>query len=62
MSFPVAEHATREQQMEVASAIFERVKQMYDALDARGRRGVMKALREGVQPDAPREVATPDAR
>jgi 1-acyl-sn-glycerol-3-phosphate acyltransferase len=48
ISFPVVEHPTREQQMEVAGQVFDRVRAMYTALEEKGRRGVIKALREGI--------------
>jgi 1-acyl-sn-glycerol-3-phosphate acyltransferase len=38
----------REQQLEVATQIMEKVREMYDALEANGRRGVIKARREGI--------------
>ena len=49
MRFDVVAHPSREQQLEVATQIFERVHEMYDRLDAHGRRGVIKALREGIE-------------
>jgi 1-acyl-sn-glycerol-3-phosphate acyltransferase len=48
MSFDVVPEPTREQQIEVATRIFERVRDMYERLEAQGRRGVIKALREGI--------------
>ena len=48
MSFGVVEQPSREQQMEVAEQIFDRVREMYTALEETGRRGVIKALREGI--------------
>ena len=48
MTFDVVAEPTREQQMEVATQVFERVREMYDRLEAQGRRGVIKALREGI--------------
>jgi hypothetical protein len=39
---------TRDQQIDVAKEIFGHVREMYDTLDAKGRRGVIKALREGI--------------
>jgi 1-acyl-sn-glycerol-3-phosphate acyltransferase len=47
IEFPVVESPTREQQLEAAHRIFEPVKEMYAALDAQGRSGVIKSLREG---------------
>ena len=49
MTFDVAAEPTREQQLEVATQIFARVREMYDRLDAHGRRGVIKALKEGIE-------------
>ena len=45
ITYQQVEHPTREQAQEVANEVFERVKAMYDALDAQGRRGVLAALR-----------------
>lgn len=39
---------TREQQMEASKRIFDRTREMYVGLEEKGRRGVAKALREGV--------------
>ena len=44
---PVAE-PSREQQLAAATQIFDRVREMYVALDQKGRRGVARALRDGV--------------
>jgi 1-acyl-sn-glycerol-3-phosphate acyltransferase len=46
--FDVVPSPTREQQIAVATQVFEHVREMYDALEAKGRRGVIKALREGI--------------
>ena len=63
MTFGVVEHPTREQQLEVASQVFDRVRAMYTALDEQGRRGVIKALREGIAPGSPGDAsARPHAR
>ena len=45
LSFPVVESPDREQQLEAASTIFERVKAMYGALEERGRASVARSLR-----------------
>jgi 1-acyl-sn-glycerol-3-phosphate acyltransferase len=37
LSFPVEREATRERQLEVAAAVFERVRQMYAAIDSDAR-------------------------
>jgi 1-acyl-sn-glycerol-3-phosphate acyltransferase len=47
LRFEAVEHPTREEQLEAAQAIFDRVKAMYEPLDAKGRRGVLKSLRDG---------------
>ncbi len=52
ISFPAVEHPTHEQQLEVAQEVFDRVRLLYDALESQGRRGVIRSLREGIQPDA----------
>ena len=56
LSFDVVPDPTRDQQMGVATEIFEHVRQMYDNLDAKGRRGVIKALREGIGAPAEQKV------
>jgi 1-acyl-sn-glycerol-3-phosphate acyltransferase len=56
MTFPAIEQSSREQQMEVAEAIFGRVKAMYDALEAGGRRGALKARPTRSASRAPRSV------
>ncbi len=48
ITFDVVANPSREQQLEAANQIFDRVREMYVALDENGRRGVAKALREGV--------------
>jgi 1-acyl-sn-glycerol-3-phosphate acyltransferase len=48
LAFDVVPDPTRDQQIEVATDVFEHVRAMYDNLDAKGRRGVIKALREGI--------------
>jgi 1-acyl-sn-glycerol-3-phosphate acyltransferase len=63
MSFGVVENPTREEQLEVAKAIFDRVRSMYTALEEKGRRDVIKALREGISAGSPADAsARPDAR
>jgi 1-acyl-sn-glycerol-3-phosphate acyltransferase len=51
---PVA-NPSREQQLAAAQRIFDRVREMYVALDEQGRKGVARALRDGV-------AARPEAR
>jgi 1-acyl-sn-glycerol-3-phosphate acyltransferase len=56
MSFDAVEHPTREQQLEAATRIFDRVRAMYVGLEEKGRWAVIKALRKGLpeaSPDAP---------
>jgi 1-acyl-sn-glycerol-3-phosphate acyltransferase len=48
MTFDVVPRPTREQQLEAATQIFRRVKEMYGALDEKGRQGVIETLREGI--------------
>jgi 1-acyl-sn-glycerol-3-phosphate acyltransferase len=48
IAFDVVPDPTREQQIDVAKEIFAHVREMYDTLDAKGRRGVIKSLREGI--------------
>jgi 1-acyl-sn-glycerol-3-phosphate acyltransferase len=47
LSFPVVESPDREQQLEAAGKIFERVKAMYARLEEQGRSNVARSLREG---------------
>jgi hypothetical protein len=54
---PVAD-PTREQSQAVAEEVFGEVRRMFEALDEKGRRGVIRSLREaaksaGVPPRAP---------
>ena len=44
---------TRDQAQEVADQVFERIKVMYEALDAQGRRGVLARLRQERRHGAP---------
>jgi 1-acyl-sn-glycerol-3-phosphate acyltransferase len=46
IAFPVVHDASREQQLEAANQLFERVRAMYEPLEAKGRKGVLKSLRE----------------
>lgn len=48
LTFPVVENATREQQQEVATKVFDEVRKLYVDLEEKGRRGVLKGLREGL--------------
>jgi 1-acyl-sn-glycerol-3-phosphate acyltransferase len=56
ITFDVVANPTREQQLEAATQIFDRVREMYVALDEKGRRGVAKAIREGVAARAETKV------
>jgi 1-acyl-sn-glycerol-3-phosphate acyltransferase len=56
MRFDVVPWPSREQQLEVAGQVFERVSEMYQALEEQGRRGVIKALREGIGARTERQV------
>jgi 1-acyl-sn-glycerol-3-phosphate acyltransferase len=47
MCFEVVQDPSREQQLDAAHEIFDRVKAMYGALDERGRSSVIKSLRDG---------------
>jgi 1-acyl-sn-glycerol-3-phosphate acyltransferase len=48
MRFDVVPEPSRAQQLEVATEVFARVREMYQALEEKGRRGVIKSLREGI--------------
>jgi 1-acyl-sn-glycerol-3-phosphate acyltransferase len=48
LAYEVVPDPTRDQQIEVAKELFAHVRTMYDALDAKGRKGVINALREGM--------------
>jgi 1-acyl-sn-glycerol-3-phosphate acyltransferase len=56
MTFDVLAEPSREQQLAVAGAVFERVRDMYEALEKKGRRGVIKSLREGIGARAEQQV------
>jgi 1-acyl-sn-glycerol-3-phosphate acyltransferase len=46
--FQTVAESSRERQLEVAGEIFERVREMYEALEEKGRRGVIRSLRDGI--------------
>jgi 1-acyl-sn-glycerol-3-phosphate acyltransferase len=46
--FPKVANASKEQQQEAADTVFNEVRKLYVALEEKGRRGVLKALREAV--------------
>jgi 1-acyl-sn-glycerol-3-phosphate acyltransferase len=56
MRFDLVPSPSREQQLEVAGQVFERVREMYQALEEQGRGGVIKALREGIGGRTERQV------
>jgi 1-acyl-sn-glycerol-3-phosphate acyltransferase len=62
MRFEPVANPSREQQLEAAQRIFDRVREMYVALDEKGRRGVAKGLREGVAAPADTELPAGQAR
>jgi 1-acyl-sn-glycerol-3-phosphate acyltransferase len=62
VTFDVVAEPTRDQQIEVATEIFSHVREMYDALDAKGRRGVIKALRAGIGNPAEQNVPAEQSR
>jgi len=59
--FEAVSEPTREQQLDAATAVFDRVKAMYAALEEQGRGGVIKSLRAGAGSTAD-AVARPPAR
>jgi 1-acyl-sn-glycerol-3-phosphate acyltransferase len=62
VAYEVVPDPTREQQLGVATEVFEHVRTMYDALEANGREGVMRALREGIRPGAEPNLPAGQAR
>jgi 1-acyl-sn-glycerol-3-phosphate acyltransferase len=57
ITFPVVAEPTREQQLEAAERIFDPVREMYSALEERGRRSVIRDLRAGLKAGPPGEPA-----
>jgi 1-acyl-sn-glycerol-3-phosphate acyltransferase len=55
ISFPVEESPSHERQLEVSREVFDEVRGMYTPLEQRGRRNVIRGLRECVTPE-PRET------
>jgi 1-acyl-sn-glycerol-3-phosphate acyltransferase len=53
ITFPVEARPSREHQIEAAEEIFDRVRTMYTALEEKGRRGVIRSLREGLPSPTP---------
>jgi 1-acyl-sn-glycerol-3-phosphate acyltransferase len=56
MRFDVVSQPTREEQLEVAGDVFQRVREMYQALEEKGRSGVIKSLREGIGASADQRI------
>jgi 1-acyl-sn-glycerol-3-phosphate acyltransferase len=57
MTFDVVENPTREQQLEVAESVFDRVRAMYVGLEEQGRWAVIKALRKGLPAGSPADAS-----
>jgi 1-acyl-sn-glycerol-3-phosphate acyltransferase len=53
MVFPREANPSRERQQQVANQVFDEVRKMYVALEEKGRRGVLRSLREGLPPASP---------
>jgi 1-acyl-sn-glycerol-3-phosphate acyltransferase len=53
LSFPQKASPSREEQKQVAEAVFDEVRKMYVALEEKGRRGVLRSLREGLPATSP---------
>ncbi len=58
ISFPVEASPSRERQLEAATEVFGRVRAMYMTLEERGRRNVIRALREGLPAQDPGKTST----
>ena len=56
MRFDPVPQPTRTRQLEVAGEVFHRVREMYQALEEKGRSGVIKSLREGLGAPADRRI------
>ena len=57
LAFPAVAEPSREQQQEVANQVFDEVRKMYVALEEKGRRGVLKSLKERVASAEPGEAS-----
>ena len=57
LTFPVVADPSREQQQQVANRVFDEVRKMYVALEEKGRRGVLKGLKERVPGAEPADVS-----
>ena len=53
ISFPPTASPSREQQLEAAQRVFDRVKAMYSVLEAEGRAGALQRLSESAGPVTP---------
>ena len=53
VTFAVEPEPSRERQLEVAGQVFDRVRAMYTALEEKGRRGVIRSLREQIPGPTP---------
>jgi 1-acyl-sn-glycerol-3-phosphate acyltransferase len=53
LAFPLETAPTRERQLEVAGEVFDNVRRMYTALEEKGRRGVIRSLREQIPAPTP---------
>lgn len=62
ISFDQVTDPTREQQLEASTRVFDRTREMYVGLEEKGRRGVAKALREGVAARTEAKVPAGQAR
>jgi 1-acyl-sn-glycerol-3-phosphate acyltransferase len=61
VTFQVKADPSRAEQKEIANQVFDRVRAMYVALEEKGRRGVLRSLREGL-PAATPEPGAADVR
>jgi 1-acyl-sn-glycerol-3-phosphate acyltransferase len=59
VSFPAEQAPSRERQLEVAGEVFDRVRSMYTALEEKGRRGVIRSLRDQIPAPTPGETSPP---
>jgi len=57
LTFPAVAEPSREHQLEVAKEVFDEVRKMYVALEEKGRRGVLKSLKERVPSAEPGEAS-----
>jgi 1-acyl-sn-glycerol-3-phosphate acyltransferase len=60
LAFPVEAAPSRERQLEVACEVFDDVRRMFTALEEKGRRGVIRSLREQIPAPTPGR-ASPEA-